>query len=166
MQDKVSNKVQNKTQNKTRNKERSNRQKRGSAANRMNTNMNTNTNTNTNIHQRAHVNVSTNRSAAGHFAVSVKKFEKSCKEVCAILKALSNEQRLLLLVHLLNGPKTVSELVLLCDISQSQVSQYLIRMKLEGLIESEKNGKFQTYYISDSRIVKILAAIQAEYCAC
>lgn len=96
--------------------------------------------------------------------VSVAKIKRSCEEVCQILKALSHPQRLLIMGHLLQGPKTVGELVDLCEISQSQMSQFLTRMKIEGLVTSEKDGKFSVYSVGDKRLVKLMQAIQAEYC--
>lgn len=95
--------------------------------------------------------------------VSISKIKSSCSEVCSILKALSHPQRLLILGHLLNGPKTVSELVQCTEISQSQMSQFLIRMKFEGLLNSERNGKFQVYSIGDKRLANLMQTLQNEY---
>ncbi len=95
---------------------------------------------------------------------SIQKIKKSCEEVCLILKSLSHPRRLLILGHLLEGPKTVGELVGLCDASQSQMSQFLIRMKFEGLISSEKDGKYQVYSLADKRLVGLMKTIQTEYC--
>jgi ArsR family transcriptional regulator, virulence genes transcriptional regulator len=96
--------------------------------------------------------------------LSIKKIKKSCEEVAQILKALSHPQRLLILGHLLRGEKTVSDLEDVCDISQSQLSQFLGRMKLEGLIDSRKEGRFQYYYVADERLKHLMATIQQEYC--
>lgn len=95
--------------------------------------------------------------------VSIKKIKKSCSEICLILKALSHPQRLLILSYLLNGQKTVSELVQSTGISQSQISQFLIRMKFEGLVVSERNGKYQVYSIIDERLAHLMNTIQQEY---
>ncbi|MBN8537832.1 MAG: winged helix-turn-helix transcriptional regulator [Deltaproteobacteria bacterium] len=95
--------------------------------------------------------------------VSIDKIKSSCSEVCSILKVLSHPQRLLILGHLLNGPKTVSDLILCTELSQSQMSQFLIRMKYDRLLKSERNGKFQVYSIGDKRIANLMKAIQNEY---
>ena len=97
-------------------------------------------------------------------AISVKKIERVCEDVCQILKALSHPQRLLILGHLLSGPKTVSELVKLCEVSQSQMSQFLVRMKYEGLVSSERQGKFQHYSVADQRLIQLMKTIQGQYC--
>lgn len=96
--------------------------------------------------------------------ISVSKMKKTCEDVCQILKSLSHPQRLMILGYLLNQPRTVSQLVELTGISQSQVSQFLTRLKYEGLIQSERQGKFQFYSIADQRLIHLMTAIQANYC--
>jgi len=96
--------------------------------------------------------------------VSVAKMEKACEEVCVILKALSHPQRLMVMGHLVQGPKTVSDLVDLCDVSQSQMSTFLMRMSAEGLVRAEKRGKFKFYSVADRRLVLLIKAIQDQYC--
>ena len=96
--------------------------------------------------------------------ISIQKIKRSCEEVCLILKSLSHPQRLLILGHLLEGSKTVGELVDLCETSQSQMSQFLIRMKFEGLVSSEKDGKYQVYSLADKRLIHLMKTIQKEYC--
>ena len=96
--------------------------------------------------------------------LSIKKIKKSCEEVAQILKALSHPQRPLILGHLLAGEKTVGELEDVCDISQSQLSQFLSRMKLEGLIGNRKEGRYQYYFVADERLKHLMDTIQQEYC--
>ena len=96
--------------------------------------------------------------------VTLKKIKKSCEEVALILKAMSHPQRLLILGHLLAGEKTVGELEEICDISQSQLSQFLSRMKLEGLLDSRKEGRYQYYFVADERLKHLMKTIQQEYC--
>lgn len=98
--------------------------------------------------------------------ISIKKITKSCEEVSQILKALSHPQRLIILGHLLNGEKTVSELVDASEVSQSQISQFLIRMKYEGLITCRREGRYQYYAVADVRLIQLMKAIQAAYCEC
>lgn len=96
--------------------------------------------------------------------VSTGKMKKSCQLVSQILKALSHPQRLMILSHLIANEKTVGELVELCEISQSQMSQFLMRMKIEGLIQCQKQGRFQYYKIADPSLVRLLQLVQHEYC--
>ncbi|KHD87173.1 MAG: hypothetical protein OM95_15880 [Bdellovibrio sp. ArHS] len=90
--------------------------------------------------------------------------EKSCEDVSNILKSMAHPQRLMVLGHLLAGEKTVSELVGLCEISQSQMSHFLTRLSLEGLVKCEKEGRYRVYSIADKRLKKLIEVIQKEYC--
>jgi DNA-binding HxlR family transcriptional regulator len=64
--------------------------------------------------------------------------EEKTNEVARILKLLSHSKRLLILCKLIKKNRTVGELEEHCAISQSQLSQFLAKMKREKLIESDK----------------------------
>lgn len=90
---------------------------------------------------------------------------KDCESTAKILKALAHPHRLQLLCHLASGEKTVGELEKLCGASQSAVSQFLGRMKSEGLVTSNKDGQFVRYQITDQRILKTMQALQRIFCS-
>ena len=50
------------------------------------------------------------------------------------LKAISHEGRLMILCHLANGEKSVTELEELLSARQAAVSQQLSRLRMEGLV--------------------------------
>jgi DNA-binding transcriptional ArsR family regulator len=89
---------------------------------------------------------------------------QQCESTAGILKALSHPQRLQILCHLSQGGRTVSELESLCAISQSQVSQFLQRMKSEGLVRSEREGKFIHYEILDLKVLKLIQSLHKIFC--
>lgn len=95
---------------------------------------------------------------------NIKDLIKNCESTASILKALAHPQRLQLLCHLSSGEKSVGELEELCGASQSMVSQFLIRMKREGLVSSTKDGQFMRYQIADPRILKTIQSLQKIYC--
>ena len=90
---------------------------------------------------------------------------ENCDEVSKILKASAHPQRLMILCYLSEGRRTVGEIEAFCGMAQSATSQFLVRMKLEGLINSEKEGKFVTYRIEDSRIKGLMAALYHIFCS-
>lgn len=92
------------------------------------------------------------------------KFIEKCDEVAGLLKYLSHPQRLILLCKIAESPKTVGQLQESCGLSQSLTSQFLAKMKAEGLISSEKDGKYVTYHILDERILKLMSALQKVFC--
>ncbi|MEQ1664400.1 MAG: metalloregulator ArsR/SmtB family transcription factor [Bdellovibrionales bacterium] len=96
---------------------------------------------------------------------TLQKMKRSCVDVSNVLRALSHPQRLMIMGHLSQGKKTVSALQKLCGISQSQLSQFLIRMKAEDLISSERIGKFQFYLLKDENMKKLITQIQKIFCS-
>ena len=89
----------------------------------------------------------------------------NCESTARMLKLLAHPHRLQLLCHLVDSEKTVGELEDLCGASQSVVSQFLGRMKSEGLVDSSKEGQFVRYRIADRRISRVMKALQTIYCA-
>jgi ArsR family transcriptional regulator len=85
---------------------------------------------------------------------------KRCENVAKMLKVLSHPHRLQILCRLASGEKTVGELERLCGASQSVVSQFLGRMKREGLVASRKEGLFVRYRIADPRVFETIRALQ------
>lgn len=97
-------------------------------------------------------------------AVSVKDMEDNCVYVAGLMKTLAHPQRLMILCYLSSGEKTVGELEELCGASQSAVSQFLNRMRLEQLISSEKRGLFVYYKIVDPKVKKLIASLHKIFC--
>jgi ArsR family transcriptional regulator, virulence genes transcriptional regulator len=89
---------------------------------------------------------------------------QSCEITAKILKALAHPHRLQILCHLTSDEKTVGELESLCGASQSAVSQFLGRMKSEGLVSSERDGLFVKYRIADPRILRTIKSLQRIFC--
>ncbi len=92
------------------------------------------------------------------------KMGQKSEEVSAILKALAHPQRLLILCHLAQGEKTVGELEQLCSVSQSVTSQFLAKMKTQGLVSSEKRGLHVIYSIEDERVAKLMSSLYDIFC--
>ncbi len=87
-----------------------------------------------------------------------------CVDVSRILKALAHPQRLMILCYLSDGEKTVGEIEQACDASQSAVSQFLNRMRLEGLIQSEKRAQFVYYQITDPQVKQLIKSLYKIFC--
>lgn len=85
--------------------------------------------------------------------------EQQAQEVAERMKILSHPQRLLILCHLKDKNMNVTDLVESTGLSQSQTSQFLMRMTREGILNSKKVGKFVYYKVSDKRMIKIIKAL-------
>ncbi len=91
--------------------------------------------------------------------------EEKAKKIAELLKILANENRLLILCQLIDGPKTVSRLAEgIPGITQSALSQHLGLMKAYGILDSTKSGQNITYTILDHRVEEILSVLKKHYC--
>jgi DNA-binding transcriptional ArsR family regulator len=90
--------------------------------------------------------------------------EKKANETANILKLLAHPKRLLLLCKLKSWEKMVGELEKKCAISQSQLSQFLSKMREDGLVEARKDGQHVYYHIADQKILDLLDALEKTMC--
>ncbi|HAX71982.1 MAG TPA: transcriptional regulator [Firmicutes bacterium] len=90
---------------------------------------------------------------------------EEAREIAELLKVLANENRLMIICHLLSGPMTVSQLhEQLNHVTQSALSQHLAILKANRLLSSTKNGQSITYAIQDYRIEALIETIKVNYC--
>jgi len=89
---------------------------------------------------------------------------EQCEGAAEILKSLAHPHRLQLLCYLAKGEKTVSQLEELCQVSQSQLSQFLQRMKRESLVHSRREGKYVFYSIKDRKVFMLIRAMHKVFC--
>lgn len=71
-----------------------------------------------------------------------------------VLKIFSNPTRVRLMMCLMN-PKSVTELLSLCDLSQSALSQHLKILRDGGIVTCQRDGKKQIYSIVDKKMLLI-----------
>lgn len=86
-------------------------------------------------------------------------------QASTFLKAISHEGRLMILCHLVEGEKSVTELEGLLSVRQAAVSQQLARLRVEGLVTSRRDGKAIYYSLADDRPRKILETLHDMFCA-
>jgi ArsR family transcriptional regulator len=87
-----------------------------------------------------------------------------CEEVSQTLKSLSHPVRLKVLCQIIEGERSVNELTEFCGVSQSAMSQFLNRMRSEGIIVSRRQGTNVFYRLADQKIVRLLQAVKEIYC--
>jgi DNA-binding transcriptional ArsR family regulator len=88
----------------------------------------------------------------------------NARDATEFLKALAHESRLAILCLLSRGEKSVGELEVALDLRQSTVSQQLARLRLEGLVETRRDGKSIYYSLANDDIKTILGAIHSVFC--
>lgn len=93
-----------------------------------------------------------------------KLLKKNSEEVARLLKSVAHPKRLQMLCALTEGPKNVGELTQICGGAQSLVSQFLMRMRMEGLVEAKKEGQFVAYEIKDLRTLALMKSLFDIFC--
>lgn len=88
-----------------------------------------------------------------------------CDTVARLLKAIAHAQRLKILCCLVEGEASVSQLEAYCGASQSSVSQYLAKMKSEGLLETRREGQSIYYRIDSPELHKLMKSLHRIFCA-
>ncbi|MGC8485719.1 MAG: ArsR/SmtB family transcription factor [Candidatus Baltobacteraceae bacterium] len=73
---------------------------------------------------------------------------------------LADETRLRIVRLLLDGPRSVGELVAALGIAQSRVSNHLSCLKWCGYVRTQRSGKYVIYELGDPRIAEIVALAQ------
>jgi ArsR family transcriptional regulator, zinc-responsive transcriptional repressor len=76
--------------------------------------------------------------------------------VAFVVKSLSDENRLRILLSLADGRKTVSKIVEDMNLSQPLVSHHLKELRRSLLVKVERKGLFVYYEMADKRIIDIV----------
>ena len=86
-------------------------------------------------------------------------------EAAALMKALSNEHRLLILCHLVSDEElSVGALVERVGLSQSALSQHLARLRGEGLVTFRRDAQTLFYRIADPKAGQVLELLRDLFC--
>lgn len=80
------------------------------------------------------------------------------------LRAIAHELRLAVLCLLLDGPMCVGELMAATGASQSNLSQHLAKMRMLGIVLSEKQGQKVFYRIAHPGYADLVKALKQIYC--
>ncbi len=92
-------------------------------------------------------------------------FTAKADGVAALLKAMGNGRRLMVLCKLVeHGEMTVTDLAREVALSQSALSQHLAKMRDEGLVAFRREGQTLWYRIADPRTEALLATLYQLYC--
>jgi ArsR family transcriptional regulator, virulence genes transcriptional regulator len=95
----------------------------------------------------------------------IERLAQQSAEAAAMLRALANQQRLLILCHLsAAGELSVSALQGRMALSQSALSQHLARLRKEGLVTFRRDAQTLVYRVADERASRLLDMLHELYC--
>jgi ArsR family transcriptional regulator, virulence genes transcriptional regulator len=89
---------------------------------------------------------------------------KHAQDAAALLKALANENRLMIMCALVSEELCVSELNAKVPLSQSALSQHLAGLREARLVTTRKEAQTVYYRLAGTEAIQVIAVLQAIYC--
>ena len=91
--------------------------------------------------------------------------QEGAAKAAAMLRAIGNEQRMLVLCLLIeHGELTVGAMLEHVPLSQSALSQHLAKMREEGLIAFRREAQTLHYRIENPAVEKLMTTLKNMFC--
>jgi len=91
--------------------------------------------------------------------------QNAAGEASALLKALANPHRLMLVCQMVDGPRSVGDLAVRLGLRDSTVSQHLALLRRDGLVTATRDGQTIWYAIGSPEAKALLRTLYSLYCA-
>lgn len=88
----------------------------------------------------------------------------AAESACALLKVMSNPDRLLLLCELSQGERGVSDLEARLDIRQPTLSQQLGVLRDNALVRTRREGKSIRYSLDSPAVIAVMGVLYEQFC--
>ena len=92
------------------------------------------------------------------------RMHESAQQACALLKTLSNVDRLMLVCQLAQGEKCVGELEASLGIGQPTLSQQLGVLRENQMVSTRREGKNIYYRIANEKALTLIHVLYTAYC--
>jgi len=89
---------------------------------------------------------------------------RRARKASDFLKALSHENRLLLLCLLAEKERSVSELENILSLRQPMVSQQLARLRYDGMVTTRRDGKAIYYSLANDDVRQVISVVYRIFC--
>jgi TusA-related sulfurtransferase/DNA-binding transcriptional ArsR family regulator len=96
--------------------------------------------------------------------MEMKPLNVNARRAAMLLKALANENRVLILCELLDGERCVNELEKVVGLSQSALSQHLARLRKDRLVRTCRVGKTICYSLNGREAPVLLETLDRLFC--
>ena len=96
--------------------------------------------------------------------IDPEQLEKNVKKAARLLKTMSHPSRLMVLCHLMNGERPVSELNQAVPLTQSALSQHLAGLRNANLVDTRRQGQVIYYRLKSPEVAQILEVLYRIYC--
>ena len=96
--------------------------------------------------------------------IELDSMQEAAAEACTLMKALANQDRLMLLCQLSQGEMSVGELEAALGILQPTLSQQLGVLRDEELVQTRREGKHIYYSVRSKPALAVLEVLYDQYC--
>lgn len=96
--------------------------------------------------------------------MQLQKLQENARRASTLLKAMSNQHRLMILCQLTNGEKCVSELEKVIGLSQSALSQHLARLRRDDLVKTRREAQTIFYSLNGREAQSVIEILYGLYC--
>src|SRR3990167_5628926 len=91
-------------------------------------------------------------------------FRERAGDAARLLRAMSNEHRLMILCRLGGAELSAGELLTETTLSQSALSPHLAVLREEGLVATRRAGQNIFYRIADASALRVIATLADIFC--
>lgn len=102
--------------------------------------------------------------SAGTLESAARDMQPHCRAAAGVLRALGNEQRLMILCHLVPQPLSVGQLNERVRLSQSALSQHLAVLRKAGMVRTQRQSQTVYYSLAPGVVTRLLAILHEEFC--
>lgn len=95
---------------------------------------------------------------------NVELLREHAPDAAALMKALGNESRLMILCTLAEGERSVGELNAMIPLSQSALSQQLARLRSQDLVSTRRESQTIYYSLAEGPADRIIHLLHDIYC--
>lgn len=96
---------------------------------------------------------------------AAREMQPHCVQAAGVLRALANEQRLMILCHLVLGPLSVGQLNERVPLSQSALSQHLAVLRKAGAVRTERQSQTVYYSLTPGLVARVLGVLHEQFCS-
>ena len=97
-------------------------------------------------------------------ALPLERMQAAATDACALLKVLSNPDRLLILCYLSQGEMRVGELEETLGIVQPTLSQQLTVLREQQLVSTRREGKNIYYSLASPQALAVIETLYLQFC--
>lgn len=94
----------------------------------------------------------------------MREIEQNTEIAADFLKGLASPHRLMILCKLVDGEKSVSELIDATGIAQTSMSQHLSKLKKKNIVSFRREHRTLFYSISSAPVFEIMNILYKNFC--